>query len=142
MKTKIKEVMIFEPVASKLLNYEWETPKISYSVFKLVNFVLEQKRFFGIEKSKLFKKYGEADGENIKIKEENKDIFQKEIDELLSVNVELPEIEFTMDDVLKVTYIESNEVAEREEKLTPLDMYRIETFLNHAQKCDFQDKNN
>ena len=57
MKLKIKDVMVFEPVATKLLNYEWKTPQMSYNVFKIANSVLEQKKFFMIEKSKLFQKY-------------------------------------------------------------------------------------
>lgn len=139
MKLKIKDVMVFEPVATKLLNYEWKTPQMSYNVFKIANSVLEQKKFFMIEKSKLFQKYGEIRGENIVIKKGNEDVFQKSIDELLDMEVEIPEIEFTLDDVLDVGYIQSEDVGEKCEKLTPLDMYRIETFLNVSKKEETQD---
>lgn len=134
MELTIKDIMVFEPVAMKLLNYEWETPKISYNVFKLSNFILEEKRFFFMERSKLFKKYGKADGDNVKITEDNASIFQDEISSLLSMKVAVPEIEFTMDDVFRVEYIKSNELEEASEKLTPLDMCRIEAFLNAVNK--------
>lgn len=139
MKLRIKDIMVFEPVATKLLNYEWKTPQKSYNVFKIVNSVLEQKKFFMIEKSKLFQKYGETQGESIIIKKGNEDIFQKSIDELLDMEIEIPEIEFTLDDVLEVGYIQSENVGEKHEKLTPLDMYRIETFLNVSKKEEIQD---
>lgn len=134
MELTIKDIMVFEPVAMKLLNYEWETPKISYNIFKLSNFILEEKRFFFIERSKLFQKYGKADGERIKIAEENSSTFHNEINSLLSMKVTVPEIEFTMDDVLNVEYIKTSEVAEPSEKLTPLDMCRIEAFLDAINK--------
>lgn len=136
MELTIKDIMVFEPVAMKLLNYEWATPKISYNIFKLSNFILEQKRFFFIERSKLFQKYGTTDGDNVKITENNTSTFQNEISSLLSMKVTVPEIEFTMDDVLNVGYIKSSEVTEPSEKLTPLDMCRIEAFLNAVNKCD------
>ena len=134
MELTIKDIMVFEPVAMKLLNYEWETPKISYNIFKLSNFILEEKRFFFIERSKLFQKYGKADGERIKIAEENSSTFHNEINSLLSMKVTVPEIEFTMDDVLNVGYIKTSEVVEPSEKLTPLDMCRIEAFLDAINK--------
>lgn len=139
MKLRIKDVMVFEPVAQKLLNYEWQTPQKSYNVFQTVNSVLEESRFFHNEKSKLFKKYGEVHGNNIKIKKEFEETFEKEVDNILEMEIDFPQVNFTLDDVLEVGYIKSEEVDGKSEKLTPLDMYRIETFLNVSKKEEIQD---
>ncbi len=136
MKAKIKDIMSFEPATTKLLNYEWKSPKTSYNVFVVVNAVLEESKFFKIEKSKLFKKYGKAEGEVVKIKPEHISEFQKSIDSLLELEVNIPNPEFTMDDVLSVNYVEQEETHTKVEKLTPMDMYRIETFLNNVKELN------
>ena len=134
MRVKVEDVVLMEPVAKKLLSYEWETPVKSYNVFKVINGVLEQNKFFLTEKSKLFKKYGVTEGEYIKIKPQNEKKYKEEVEKLLEVEVEIPDIEFVLDDVFKAGYIESTDVESKCEKLTPLDMYRIETFLNRIQE--------
>lgn len=133
MRVKVEDVVLMEPVARKLLSYEWETPAKSYNVFKVINGVLEQNKFFLTEKSKLFKKYGVAEGEYIKIKPQNEEKYKKEVNDLLELEVEIPDVEFNMEDVFKSGYIESEDTESKCEKLTPLDMYRIETFLNRIQ---------
>ena len=133
MRVKVEDVVLMEPVARKLLSYEWETPAKSYNVFKVINGVLEQNKFFLTEKSKLFKKYGVTEGEYIKIKPQNEEKYKKEVNDLLEFQVEIPDVEFNMEDVFKSGYIESEDTESKCEKLTPLDMYRIETFLNRIQ---------
>lgn len=133
MRVKVEDVVLMEPVARKLLSYEWETPAKSYNVFKVINGVLEQNKFFLTEKSKLFKKYGVVEGEYIKIKPQNEEKYKKEVNDLLELEVEIPDVEFNMEDVFKSGYIESEDTESKCEKLTPLDMYRIETFLNRIQ---------
>lgn len=133
MRVKVEDVVLMEPVARKLLSYEWETPAKSYNVFKVINGVLEQNKFFSTEKIKIFKKYGTMDGEYIKIKPQNEEKYKKEVNDLLEFEVEIPDVEFDMEDVFKSGYIESEDTESKCEKLTPLDMYRIETFLNRIQ---------
>lgn len=133
MRVKVEDVVLMEPVARKLLSYEWETPAKSYNVFKVINGVLEQNKFFSTEKIKIFKKYGTMDGEYIKIKPQNEEKYKKEVNDLLELEVEIPDVEFDMEDVFKSGYIESEDTESKCEKLTPLDMYRIETFLNRIQ---------
>lgn len=133
MRVKVEDVVLMEPVARKLLSYEWETPIKSYNVFKVINGILEQNKFFSTEKSKLFKKYGVTEGEYIKIKPQNEKKYKEEVEKLLEVEVEIPDIEFVLDDVFNAGYIESTDAESKCEKLTPLDMYRIETFLNRIQ---------
>ena len=133
MRVKVEDVVLMEPVARKLLSYEWETPAKSYNVFKVINGVLEQNKFFSTEKIKIFKKYGTMNGEYIKIKPQNEEKYKKEVNDLLELKVEIPDVEFDMEDVFKSGYIESEDTESKCEKLTPLDMYRIETFLNRIQ---------
>lgn len=47
--------------------------------------------------------------------------------------MEIPDVEFNLQDVMDSGYIDPEIDAEKVNKLTPIDMYRIETFLNHVQ---------
>ena len=133
MELTLKNIVLMEPVASKLLYYEWATPKLSYDVFKLSEFVMTQVRFFNAERAKLFQKYGEKSGENVKIKAENETQFQNEINGLISMKIPAPDLHITLDDILNVKYIDSTELSEPHEKLTPMDMCRLEAFFNDMQ---------
>lgn len=133
MELTLKNIVLMEPVASKLLYYEWATPKLSYDVFKLSEFVMAQVRFFHVERAKLFQKYGEKSGENVKIKTENETQFQKEINELISMKIPAPDLHITLDDILDVKYIDPIELSEPHEKLTPMDMCRLEAFFHDMQ---------
>lgn len=133
IKVKIRDIMLIEPVGKKLISYEWETPAKSYNVFKVIDAAFEQRQFFTSEKSKLFKKYGEQEGTTLKIKDEFVSQYKEEIESLLDLEVEIPDVEFSLQDVMASGYIESEIETEKVNKLTPIDMYRIETFLNHVQ---------
>ena len=133
MEVILKNIVLMEPVVSKLLYYEWATPKLSYDVFKLSEFVMAQVKFFYVERAKLFQKYGEKYGENVKIKPENETKFQKEINDLISMKIPAPDLHITLDDILNVKYIDSTELSELHEKLTPMDMCRLEAFFNDTQ---------
>ena len=132
MKVKLEDIMLIEPVGKKLISYEWPTPSKSYNVFKVIDAVFEQRQFFTSEKTKLFKKYGEQEGNTLIIKNEFVSQYKEEIETLLDLEVEIPNIEFSLQDVMDSSYIESEIETERVNKLTPIDMYRIETFLNHV----------
>lgn len=55
MELTLKNIVLMEPVASKLLYYEWATPKLSYDVFKLSEFVMTQVRFLMLREQSSFK---------------------------------------------------------------------------------------
>lgn len=133
IKVKIRDIMLIEPVGKKLISYEWETPAKSYNVFKVIDAVFGQRQFFSSEKTKLFKKYGEQEGSTLKIKDEFVEQYKREIDSLLELEVEIPDVEFNLQDVMDSGYIDPEIDTEKVNKLTPIDMYRIETFLNHVQ---------
>lgn len=133
MEITLKNIVLMEPVASKLLYYEWATPKLSYDIFKLSEFIVAQVKFFYVERAKLFHKYGEKSEDNVKIKSENEAQFQKEINDLISMKIPAPDLHITLDDILNVKYIDSTELSEPHEKLTPMDMCRLEAFFNDMQ---------
>ena len=138
MKVKLEDIMLIEPVGKKLISYEWPTPSKSYNVFKVIDVVFEQRQFFTSEKAKLFKKYGEQKGNNLIIKNEFVSQYKKEIESLLDLEVEIPDVEFSLQDVMDSGYIDSEIEAEKVNKLTPIDMYRIETFLNRVQEYSIE----
>lgn len=133
IKVKIRDIMLIEPVGKKLISYEWKTPAKSYNVFKVIDAVFGQRQFFSSEKAKLFKKYGDQEGSTLRIKDEFVEQYKREIDSLLELEVEIPDVEFNLQDVMDSGYIDPEIDAEKVNKLTPIDMYRIETFLNHVQ---------
>lgn len=139
IKVKIRDIMLIEPVGKKLISYEWETPAKSYNVFKVIDAVFGQRQFFSSEKTKLFKKYGEQEGSTLKIKDEFVEQYKREIDSLLELEVEIPDVEFNLQDVMDSGYIDSELESEKINKLTPIDMYRIETFLNKVQEYAISD---
>lgn len=139
MEITLKNIVLMEPVASKLLYYEWATPKLSYDIFKLSEFIMAQVKFFYVERAKLFHKYGEKSEDNVKIKSENEAQFQKDINELISMKIPAPKLDITLDDILGVRYIESTEPDKPHEKLTPIDMCRLEAFFNEVKSAQSED---
>ena len=49
------------------------------------------------------------------------------------MKIPAPDLHITLDDILNVKYIDSTELSEPHEKLTPMDMCRLEAFFNDMQ---------
>lgn len=128
MKSKLKDILMLKSVSSKLLQSSWKSPKKSYEVFKIISSLDEEEAFYERERFKLAVSLGEeVEKGKYTIKPENEEEYRKKIEELLEMTIDIPEITFTIDDVL-----DSQCASENQNWYTPLDMFRIEKFLNNA----------
>lgn len=130
MKAKIQDILMFKKAAEKLLQSAWKDPRKSYEVFKLIDSLDVERAFYERERFKLAVALGE-EGEKgaYTVKPENEEEYHKKLEELLDMQVEIPDVTFTMDDVLDTQCNGKNDGW-----YTPLDMYRIETFLNNVKE--------
>jgi hypothetical protein len=88
---------------SKLLNLNLPI-KYSYELRKFYKVFLEKKGIFIEEKVNLFKKYGEPlkdDPNNYRIKNENLDIANKELNELFQIEEDYPDIKIPLAILIK-----------------------------------------
>lgn len=128
MKLTIKDIMLNKDVLFKLVQNKWDSPKKSYEIYKFYMELESQIKFFERERAKLAKTLGESVDENrFKIKEENESKYQSELDTLLNMNVELPELTINIDDVANTQYTD-----DKESWYTPVEFYKLEKLLEKA----------
>ena len=100
------------------------SPKLSYKLMKLINKIEEEATFFNTKMQEILDEYCEKDdnGEfvyldgGIKIKEEHKAKCTQALTELHSIEVETPNIKFTIDELSEV-------------KLSVEDMMALDEFI-------------
>lgn len=110
---KLSTVVNAIPVISKLMSKELPVIQ-SYAVAKLARRIDEETKLYNEQRQKLLQKYGEQDGDKYVIRPENVDVCNGELEELLNIDVDIPE---------KIDIL-STDVA-----LTPAEMIVIEDFL-------------
>ena len=110
---KLSTVVNAIPVISKLMSKELPVIQ-SYEVAKLARRIDEETKLYNEQRQKLLQKYGDQDGEKYVIRPENVDVCNGELEELLNIDVDIPE---------KIDILSTN-VA-----LTPAEMIAIEDFL-------------
>lgn len=104
------------PVLSKMMDKEL-SPVTSFKLVKLVKAINSEIEIFNGERIRLLEKYGtqnEGDS-NYTIPDENKDAFNKDISELLSLEVDIA--------------AEKVNLANEDIKISPADMMKIEEFV-------------
>ena len=104
------------PVLSKMMNKEL-SPVTSFKLVTLVKAVNNEIEVFNGERVKLLEKYGKKNEENdsYEILDENKDAFNKDISELLALEVDI------------VT--DKINLSEENIKISPIDMMAIAEFV-------------
>lgn len=128
MKLTIKDVMLNKDILFKLVQNKWDSPRKSYEVYKFYMELEAQIKFFERERAKLAKTLGESVDENrFKIKEENESKYQSEINNLLDMKVELPELTINIDDVANTQYTD-----DKDSWYTPIEFYKLEKFLEKS----------
>lgn len=132
MSITIKDLVQNKDILFKLVQNKWDSPKKSYEVYKFYMELESQVNFFTREKAKLAKLWGEVnENGTYDIKEENKERFLDELQKILEIAPELPELNITMEDVVNTKYTD-----DKESWLTPVEMYRIEEFLKKLNNSD------
>ena len=104
------------PVLSKMMDKEL-SPVTSFKLVKLVKAINSEIEIFNGERIKLLEKYGTQNEEdnNYTIPNENKDAFNKDISELLAL-----EVDITVDKI---------NLSGESVKISPSDMMAIEEFV-------------
>ena len=115
MNVTIATLINATPVFSKITNKEL-SPAVSFRLVKLIKEINVELEIFEKEKEKLLKKYGKKnDDDSYTILDENKDSWNKDITELLSLNVDIT--------------AEKVNLANEDIKISPADMMKIEEFV-------------
>lgn len=120
MEFKIKELLGIKESLNKLLVAEIPI-KTSYKLGKIINKMGEELKFFDTKRMELFKKYGELDGKEYKVKLEDNEIFVKEMNELLEITFELEINKIKLDSLGDI-------------KLSALDMANLDKFIEEESK--------
>lgn len=107
MKTHLTQAIQIKNIFST--QYETRlSPKLSYKIFKLCKAIEEEEVFFNKSRQEIINKYAERDDEGqmasskegfVQIRESEKDIAQAELNELLEIEVDLPDTKFTLDEL-------------------------------------------
>lgn len=109
--TLINTTSVFSKITNKELS-----PVVSFRLVKLIKEINVELEIFEKEKEKLLKKYGKKnDDDSYTILDENKDSWNKDITELLSLNVDIT--------------AEKVNLANEDIKISPADMMKIEEFV-------------
>lgn len=99
MTITLSQIKNAEPVLSKLMNQTLPI-KTSFRITKIIESVAKDLENFEKHRLQLFDKYGEQQPDNSKIiKDENIEVFSQEIAALLQETVEVPDIQFSLDDL-------------------------------------------
>ena len=104
---KMSEINSIYPILSRLVNKKFPV-RVSYKLSKLIAAIEVERKSYQEEFHKLLQVYAEFDEdgnlkttddkENIIIKTESLDEFQKEYIDLLNLEVELPDVKFSIED--------------------------------------------
>ena len=89
MKVKLLNIVNSKNAITKLGEKTSYDAKTAYRIARNIKEIISELENFEKAKGELFKKYGEKDGDDIKIKKENTDVFNKELSDILDIDVEL-----------------------------------------------------
>lgn len=130
MKSSIKNLYLNKDLFFKLIQCAWDTPQKSLNVYNFYCSIETQVLFFERERAKLAKLLGEpVDGGKYKIKDENFEEYKKKVEEIENTEVNVKDLDITLDDVSKAQYTDS-----KEGWLTPIELYKLDEFLKKQQK--------
>lgn len=130
MKSSIKNLYLNKDLFFKLIQCAWDTPQKSLNVYNFYCSIETQVLFFERERAKLAKLLGEpVDGGKYKIKDENFEEYKKKVEEIENTEVNVKDLDITLDDVSKAQYTDS-----KEGWLTPIEIYKLDEFLKKQQK--------
>lgn len=130
MKASIKDLYLNKDLFFKLIQCAWDTPQKSLNVYNFYCSIETQVLFFERERAKLAKLLGEpVDGGKYKIKDDNFDEYKKKIEEIENTEVDVKDLDITLDDVSKAQYTD-----QKEGWLTPIEIYKLDKFLKEQQK--------
>ena len=124
MKIKIGEVMEARTVFAKLVDEKMPL-KTSYNIMKIINRLDQESSFFDKKMSEILEKCREknedgayvfTDSNSIKIKEGREADARERLEELNSIEVELPDIKFNLEDFATLS-------------LSPRELYAINNFI-------------
>lgn len=115
MKISIATLINSTPIFDKLMNKEL-SPVTSFKLVKIVKAINEEMAVFEKEKIKLLEKYGKKnEDDSYTILDENKELWNKDISDLLSLEVD-------------VVFDKIN-LADEDIKISPSEIMRIEAFI-------------
>lgn len=130
MKSTIKNIYKNKDVFFKLIQCAWDTPQKSLNVYNFYCSIESQVVFFERERAKLAKLLGEpVDGGKYKIKDDNFEEYKKKMEEIENAEVDVKDLDITLDDVSKAQYTD-----QKEGWLTPIEIYKLDKFLKEHQK--------
>lgn len=120
MNITMKELLNAKPSLEKILNKDLPM-KISYKLSKLARKLDTELKFFDESRKKLFKKYSDdqkQENGQVEILDEYKETFEKEINDLLDLEIDLNQIQ-----TVKLEDFPDNL------ELTPIDLMNLECFI-------------
>ena len=124
MKIKIGEAMEARTVFAKLVDEKMPL-KTSYNIMKIINRLDQESSFFDKKMSEILEECGEknedgtyifTDSNSIKIKEGREADARERLEELNSIEVELPDMKFNLEDFANLS-------------LSPRELYAINNFI-------------
>lgn len=135
MKSSIKNLYLNKDLFFKLIQCAWDTPQKSLNVYNFYCSIETQVLFFERERAKLAKLLGEpVDGGKYKIKDENFEEYKKKVEEIENTEVNVKDLDITLDDVSKAQYADS-----KEGWLTPIEIYKLDEFLKEQEQKKKED---
>lgn len=112
MKLSITQAINIKNIFGKMA--EEKLPiKLSYKIMKLVTSIEKEEEFFNKKFNSLIENYGERnekeefvyiDEVNIKIKEDKKEECRKEMEELQTLEIEIPDYYFTLEELESLSF--------------------------------------
>lgn len=88
MNIKLEKIVLSKDTLVKVLNQDFPIV-ISYKLSKIVDKINKEIQIFEENRVKLVKKYGEEVKEGFKVKEENIEVYAKELSELLDIEIQI-----------------------------------------------------
>lgn len=135
MKSSIKNLYLNKDLFFKLIQCAWDTPQKSLNVYNFYCSIETQVLFFERERAKLAKLLGEpVDGGKYKIKDENFEEYKKKVEEIENTEVNVKDLNITLDDVSKSQYTD-----QKEGWLTPIEIYKLDKFLKEQEQKKKED---
>lgn len=119
MKVNLMEIIAAKDVLSRLANTDLPI-KVSYALSKLIKILNEEYQDIEKFRTNLVSKYGEPDGENIRVRQESENFpkFMEEYNDFMNTEIEI-----------KTSKIEID-VKKTDIQIKPIDLINIAPFVN------------
>lgn len=115
MKVKLSEIVNARQALQKMMTKELPI-KTAYRLSKLVNAVNDELGNFEDQRKKLVEKYGEKKGEEVVVPKDKAQDFQKDMQELLDVEVKIDFDPISLSDIGEIS-------------LSPVDITLLDSFI-------------